>query len=130
MTRKKLRSEAGSESVDAYISRCPKSVQAGLRAVRAAIREVAPDATETTSYFDIPGYSYPGYDYNGMFVWFSFQKTGIGLHLRPPVVERHTKELAGYPRTKSIVRFPPDQPVPVALVKRLVTASLNVMRAT
>jgi uncharacterized protein YdhG (YjbR/CyaY superfamily) len=82
MKKKKVDAAEDRMSVEAYIANCPKEIQSKLKGIRAAIREVAPGATETTSYFDIPGYSYPGYDYNGMFVWFSFKEPNIRLHLR------------------------------------------------
>lgn len=81
--------------MDEYIAGCPKEVQGKLKKIRAAIREVAPGSTETVSYFHIPGYSYEGYDYSGMFAWFSFKKPDVRLHLRPPVIEDHKKELVG-----------------------------------
>jgi uncharacterized protein YdhG (YjbR/CyaY superfamily) len=118
--------EAG--GVDEYIGKCPKEAQVKLRRIRAAIREVAPGATETVSYFQWPGYSYAGYDYNGMFVWFSFREPDVRLHLRPPVVQDHKKELGGYKTTRAIVSFPKDEEIPIALVKKLVKASLKVMR--
>ena len=61
--------------VDAYIASAPEEAHSKLREIRTVIREVAPDAYERTDYFQIPGYSYEGYDYNGMFVWFSFKKS-------------------------------------------------------
>jgi uncharacterized protein YdhG (YjbR/CyaY superfamily) len=114
--------------VDEYIAKCPKEAQVQLRRIRAAIREVAPGSTETVSYFEWPGYSYEGYDYNGMFVWFSFREPHVRLHLRPPVVQDHKRELAGYKTTRAIVSFPVDGEVPLALVKKLVKASLKAMR--
>jgi hypothetical protein len=78
--------------------------------------------------FQMPGYSYPGYDYDGMFAWFSFRKSYIRLHVRPPVIQEHSKELAGYPTTKAIVSFPMDKPIPLTLVKKLVRASLKTMK--
>ena len=36
-----------------------------LKKIRLAIREAAPGATERTDYFQLPGYSYEGYDYDG-----------------------------------------------------------------
>ena len=41
--------------VDEYIARCPKEAQGGLAKIRAAIRAVAPGATERTDYFQMPG---------------------------------------------------------------------------
>jgi uncharacterized protein YdhG (YjbR/CyaY superfamily) len=63
-----------------------------------------------------------------MFAWFSFKKPCIRLHVRPPVIREHKKELAGYGTTKAIVSFPPDKPISTMLVKKLVKASLKVMK--
>lgn len=114
--------------VDEYIEKCPKEAQGGLVKIRAAIQAAAPGATERTDYFQMPGYSYPGFDYDGMFAWFSFKKPYIRLHVRPPVIQEHGKELASYPTTKAIVSFPMGKPIPMGLVKRLVKGSLKAMK--
>jgi uncharacterized protein YdhG (YjbR/CyaY superfamily) len=125
---KRIPHESGTSDVDAYIAECPRNIQDKLKEIRAAIKEVAPGATETTSYFHMPGYYYPGYDYNGMFAWFGLQKSHISLLLRPPTIQTYEKELAGYSMTKAAVHFPLDKKVPVPLVKKLVKASLKVMK--
>ena len=110
------------------ISKCPKEVQSNLRKIRTAIQEAAPGSTERTDYFQMPGFSYEGYDYDGMFAWFSFKKPYVRLHVRPPVIKDYKKELAGYRATTAIVSFPADKTVPIGLVKKLVRASVKVMR--
>jgi uncharacterized protein YdhG (YjbR/CyaY superfamily) len=117
-------------NVDDYIAHCPKAAQVKLSKIRAAIHEIAPDATERTDYFQIPGYSYEGYDYNGMFAWFSFKKPSVRLHVRPPVIQEHKSELVGYATTKAIISFPVDKELPFQLIKKLVKESLKVMKAT
>jgi uncharacterized protein YdhG (YjbR/CyaY superfamily) len=114
--------------VDEYIAKCPKEAQGDLVKIRAAIRAAAPGAAERTDYFQMPGYSYPGFDYDGMFAWFSFKKPHIRLHVRPPAIQEHRKELAGYPATKAIVSFPMGRPIPMTLVKKLVKGSLKAMK--
>jgi uncharacterized protein YdhG (YjbR/CyaY superfamily) len=126
---KRISSESGSRDVDAYIARAPSEVQGKLKEIRAAIREVAPGATETTSYFQMPGYFYPGYDYNGMFVWFGLQKSHLSILLRPPTIQIHERELAGYDRTKAAVHLPMGEKTPVPLIKKLVKTSLGIMMA-
>jgi len=116
------------DEVDKYIEKCPSGARAGLAEIRAAIRAAAPGAAERTDYFQMPGYSYPGFAYDGMFIWFSFKPPSIRLHVRPPVLQDHAGELGGYATTKAIVSFPMDQPVPLKLVRKLVKASLAVMR--
>jgi uncharacterized protein YdhG (YjbR/CyaY superfamily) len=63
-----------------------------------------------------------------MFAWFSFKKPHVRVHVVPAAIQKHKKELAGYARTKAIVTFPPQKPVPIALVKKLVKASLKAMK--
>jgi uncharacterized protein YdhG (YjbR/CyaY superfamily) len=120
--------KAATSEVDKYIASCEKQAQGNLAKIRAAIRAAAPGATERTDYFEMPGYSYPGFDYDGMFAWFSCRKGYVRLHVRPPVIQEHSEELADFPTTKAIVSFPMDQPVPLALVKKLVKASIRVMK--
>lgn len=125
----KKKSDIKPGGVAEYIAGCPKDAQAALKGIRAAIRPIAPKAIETVSYFDMPGYHLPGdYAYNGMFVWFSYKKPYARLHLWPPVIKNHKKELAGYPTTTAIVSFPADKKVSAALVKKLVKASLATMK--
>jgi uncharacterized protein YdhG (YjbR/CyaY superfamily) len=106
------------KSVDAYISAAPREVQDKLRQIRAAIREVAPTAVESISY------GMPGYD-KGQVAWFGLMKAHIGLYLRPPIIAEHNNELADYQTTKSAVRFPLDNGLPVPLIKQLVKARIE-----
>jgi len=128
LTKRKKSESIEPGGIDEYIAGCPEEVRDKLVRMRAAIREAAPGSTETVSYFEMPGYFYEGYDYNGMFVWFSFRKPHVRLHLRPPVIEDHKRELAGYRTTKAIVCFPVDKDLPIPLVKKLVEASLKAMK--
>lgn len=107
------------KNVDDYISAAPAEARAKLEEVRAAIREVAPTAAESV-YYQIPYY-----DYKGMLAWFGLQKRHIGLYIRPPVIQEHKKELAGYKTTISAVHLPLDKRIPVSLVKKLVRARMK-----
>ena len=114
--------------VDEYIEKCPKDVQSNLQKIRLAIQSVAPGSIETVSYFQMPGYSYKGYEYNGMFVWFSYKEPFIRLHLRPLIISTFKNELTNYKTTKAIVNFLEDKDIPTKLVKKLVEASIKVMK--
>lgn len=117
--------------VDGYIAACPQEVQVKLGQIRNAVREVAPDATETVSYFQFPGYGYPdqGYDYSGMFAWFSYKKPYIRLHARPPVVADHKQEFKeNYVMNVGAVSIPEQENISTALVKKMVKASLQAMK--
>lgn len=115
--------------VEEYILKHPKEIQDKLSTIRSAIRKVAPDAIETLSYFGIPGYSYEGYDYNGMFAWFSYKAPYIRLHVRPPVAENHINELKGCKISTGIIGFPEKNVLSPTLIKKLVEASLDEMKS-
>ncbi len=118
-------------SVTAYIKSAPQEVQNNLKAIRTAIQTSAPGATERTDYFKMPGYSYDnkGYDYDGMFAWFSFKGSRVRLHVRPPVIQDHKKELVGCLTSTGIVTFPENNKIPLKLIKKMVRASVKVMKA-
>jgi uncharacterized protein YdhG (YjbR/CyaY superfamily) len=115
--------ESGRTDVDEYISSAPKRAQAKLRQVRAAIREAAPEATESISY------RMPYYAYKGRLAWFGLHTSHIGLYIRPPVVEEHRRELEGYETTKSAVHLPLDRDLPVRLILTLVRARVRMNEA-
>jgi uncharacterized protein YdhG (YjbR/CyaY superfamily) len=114
--------------VDEYIEKYPQEVQIKLKEIRGAIEEVSSGAIQTVSYFQMPGYSYAGYDYNGMFAWFSFKNPYVRIHLRPPVIENYKKELKDFVTTDAIVSFPINEELPIELIKKLVKASVQVMK--
>lgn len=130
MAKKVSPRRALANHVDKYIANAPKAAQGKMREVRAAIRAAAPGATERTDYFNWPGYSYDdeSYDYSGMFAWFSFKDPYIRLHVRPPVIQNYKKQLTGFFTTKAVVGFAPDKPLSMAMVKKLVKASIKVMK--
>jgi uncharacterized protein YdhG (YjbR/CyaY superfamily) len=113
------------KTVDEYIDAAPKEMQPKLREVRGAIRETAPEAVESISY-GMPYYSYKGKTgIKARLCYFGLLKTSIGFYLRPPVINDHKQELAGYISTKSAVNFPLDKPIPIPLVKQLVSSRLK-----
>lgn len=111
---------SGAEPVEQYIRAAPAETRAVLRAVRAAIREAAPETEESTSY-GIPFFSYRGEaGVDARLCYFKLQRASIGLYLRPKDLTPHSREIAEFVSTKSALRFRLDQPVPIPLIKRLV----------
>ena len=103
-----------SPAVDAYIAAFPSAVRTRLTQVRRTIRTAAPKATEVISY------RIPAYRMNGMLVFFAGFKQHIGLF--PPVRgdARLEKAVAKYAGPKGNLRFPYDEPLPLALIARIV----------
>ena len=119
----KLAVDEGTRAVDAYIQSAGGVARKKLQEVRSAIREVAPEARESISY------GIPYYDYKGRLAWFGLHTNHIGLYLRPPIIQKHRKELEGYVTTISAVHLPLDREIPVPLVKKLVRARMKINEA-
>jgi uncharacterized protein YdhG (YjbR/CyaY superfamily) len=104
------------KSVNEYISKAPKEHQEKLNQLRDLILEVAPEAEEKISY------AMPYYGYKGRFAYFAFAKKHIGLYLTPPIMEIFKDELKNYETATATIRFPLDEKLPVALIKKLLKA--------
>ena len=100
--------------IDAYIARFPIDVQAILEQVRTAIRNAAPDATEVISY------QMPAFKQHGILVYFAGWQKHIGLY--PPISGNKPleKAVARFAGPKGNLQFPLDEPMPLALIERIV----------
>jgi uncharacterized protein YdhG (YjbR/CyaY superfamily) len=107
-------SKDGFTSIDQYIATFPEDRQALLQAVRAAIREAAPEAVEVISY------QMPAFAQDGNLVYFAGLKDHIGFYPTPGGIEAFQDELSRYRTTKGAVNFPVDQPLPLELISKVV----------
>jgi uncharacterized protein YdhG (YjbR/CyaY superfamily) len=99
---------------DDYADRFPREVQQLLRKMRLTIRKAAPKAAEKISY------GIPAFTFNGMLVWFAAFRGHMGFYPGAGAVATFKKELSAYKRAKGSVQFPLDQPLPLAVVSRMV----------
>lgn len=104
------------KNVDAYIKAAPVEVRAKLVQLRKIVRTLAPRAEEGISY------GMPYYKLNGALVGFAAFKNHIGF-FPGAIVKEFEKELAGYETAKGTVRFPLEKPLPVTLIRKLISAS-------
>jgi len=109
--------------VDGYIATFPRDVQALLERVRRTIRAAAPKATELISY------NIPAYRQNGMLVYFAGFQGHIGLY--PPVRGNAAleKAVARYAGPRGNLKFSHQQPLPLALIARIVRFKVKQDRA-
>lgn len=121
MPRTTSRRAAG--SIDEYIATFPPGVQRILEQIRATIRAAAPDAEEVISY------AIPAFKGHGVLVYFAAFKAHIGFF--PPVSGSVALEAAAsrYAGPKGNLRFPLDQPIPHALIARIVKLRVRQDRA-
>ena len=105
------------KNVDEYLAGVPEPARSTLKRMRAVIRSaVPPQATETISY------GIPAFKYKGSLVWFAGFSDHCSLFPTASVIQTFKNELKGYKTSKGTIRFPVDEPLPEALVKKLVKA--------
>ena len=108
-------------TVDDYIAAQSAAAQPRLRELRAIIRAAVPEAAEVISY------GMPTYKFHVGSVYFGAAKHHCALY--GSAMDACTDELRGYDTSKGTVRFPLDQPIPEALVRKLVVSKAEPQRS-
>ncbi len=94
-------------------------VQRLLRKMRETIQKAAPKATDTISY------RMPAFRLDGILVWYAAHTRHIGFYPGASAIAAFKKALSGYTSAKGSVQFPFDEPLPLALVARIVKYRVN-----
>ncbi len=111
-------------TVDEYIAAAHEPARAMLTKMRAAIRAALPaDAVEVISY------RMPAFKLGKIVVWFAAFQSHCSLFPTAAVMDRYRNGLAGYKCSKGTVQFPLDKPLPVALIKRLAKARMELIES-
>lgn len=103
--------KAGTD-VNAYIAAAPKEARAQLTQLRKILKAVAPDAEERISY------RMPYYTYHGALAGFAAFKDHISLF--GALSDEHKEWFQGYSTAKGTIHFTIGQPLPVALIRKLI----------
>ncbi|MBK8594610.1 MAG: DUF1801 domain-containing protein [Holophagales bacterium] len=102
------------KSIDEYVAAFPPGVRKLLEDVRRAIQEAAPGAGEAIKY------RMPTFTLNGNLVHFAACARHVGFYPAPSAIEKFRKELSAWKGAKGSVQFPLDEPMPLALIGRIV----------
>lgn len=106
--------------VDAYLAALDEPKRGTLEALRRTILEIAPDAEQVISY-RVPAFRVGGKTIAG---FAAFKNHLSYLPFSGSVLPKLADELTGYSGTKSALHFPIDEPMPKALVAKLIAARL------
>ena len=109
------------EEVDQYLGGLDEPKRSTLEALRRAILEVVPEAEQVISY-RVPAFRVRGKIVAG---FAAFKNHLSYLPFSGSVLGQLAGELHGYEMTKSSLHFPVDQPLPDALVKRLIALRVS-----
>ncbi|TYP74826.1 iron chaperone [Paenibacillus methanolicus] len=113
-------------TIDAYIAGVAPDIRERLQALRNVIKEAAPDATEKMSD------QMPTFELHGDLVHFAAFANHIGFNPTPSGIAAFREELSAYKGDEGTVQFPPDQPLPLDLVRAIVRFRVaeNIEQAT
>jgi len=108
------------KTIDEYLARVQPEQLAVLERLRATIHAAAPGAEEYI------GYGLAGFKFNGRpLVYFGAWEKHCALYAASPAVQKKfQKELKGFELSKGTIKFTPEKPLPIALVKKLIKARI------
>jgi uncharacterized protein YdhG (YjbR/CyaY superfamily) len=102
-------------TIEEYVNLFPAEQRAALEKIRKTIKEAAPKAEEYV------GYGMAGYKLNGVLVYFGGFKNHCSFFPAGySVIKKFSSELKQYKTSKGTIQFPLDQPVPTALIRKMV----------
>jgi uncharacterized protein YdhG (YjbR/CyaY superfamily) len=108
------------EDVDEYLRAVEEPKRSTLQTLRRTILEIVPEAEQVISY-GVPAFRVRGKTVAG---FAAFKNHLAYLPFSGSVLGKLADELDGYTMTKSSLHFPVDDPLPTALVKRLIATRL------
>jgi uncharacterized protein YdhG (YjbR/CyaY superfamily) len=106
------------KTIDEYLAGVKADQRSALEKLRRAIRAAAPSVEETISY------GIPAFRLNGRALVFfgAWAKHCAFYPGSSASLKKFRSDLKGFQISKGTIRFSPDNPLPVALVKKLVKA--------
>lgn len=119
-----MSTEPTARDIDEYIAAFPDETRQALESVRALVREILPEGTETISY------AIPTFDLDGHHVvHFAGYPNHLGIYPIPHGVAGTPEELKPFQHGKGTARFPLDQPLPMPVIRTMVEALVAEARA-
>jgi uncharacterized protein YdhG (YjbR/CyaY superfamily) len=116
--RRELSSKRKIETIDDYLAGLDEDKRAALERLRKTIKTIVPRAEECISY-QLPAFRLDG----RVLVWFGAASKHCAFYPGGSV-DDFKRELEDYDISKGTIRFQPDRPLPVALVRKLIKARI------
>src|SRR4051794_29175644 len=111
-------------TVDEYVAALPDDVRQVMENLRRSIRTVVPDAGETISYA-MPTFTLDGLPLVHVAAW----KKHVGLYPLPAMDDELGREVAPYRAAKDTMQLRYAEPIPYALVERVLAAMVAQRRS-
>ena len=111
-------------TIDEFLARLDADKRAALAKLRRDVHAAAPEVEEVISY-GMPGFKLDG----RMLVWMGVGAAHCAFYPTAAPIALYARELSRYETSKGTIRFAPSEPLPTALVKKLVRARVAAVRA-
>lgn len=105
-----------------YINSAPKEAQEKLNEIRAILKKVAPNATETMKWGS------PVFEEKRILFSYSAFKSHLNFMPTHSALEPFKEELAGYKTGKDTIQFPYNKPLPAELILKIAAFRVNDVR--
>jgi uncharacterized protein YdhG (YjbR/CyaY superfamily) len=104
------------KEIDTYIELQPENVRVILTELRQTIKMAVPEAEELISY------RMPAFRFHGILVWYAAFKNHYSIFIRPHILSVFKDELSpfGLSESKSAIKIPLNEPVPIQLLTKIV----------
>jgi uncharacterized protein YdhG (YjbR/CyaY superfamily) len=112
---------AGPTSVEEYMAALPEASRVALEKLRTTIKAAAPEATDAISY-QMPAFKEQG---RSLVCYAAFKDHYSLFPMSMKVIEEHKEALKPYLTGKGTIRFDMDEPLPAALVKKIVNSRMR-----
>ena len=102
------------KTVNEYIATFPKNTQDIIKEIRKTVKEAAPNAVEVISY------NMSAIKFHGILVYYAAYKNHLGIYPTANGIEAFKEELSSYKWSKAAIQFPIAEPMPLALITKIV----------
>ena len=121
MKAKERDAAADAKAIERCLEMAPEPARKIMEEIRATVRAAAPKET-----IEVFSYGMPGFRYKGALLWYGAFKNHVGFYPgSPPMIKSLAEELKNFKTSKGAIQFPLGEPLPKALVKKIVKLRVN-----
>jgi uncharacterized protein YdhG (YjbR/CyaY superfamily) len=127
-------SSTAPQTVEQYHARVPEPARSTLNKVRARIKEITIRSAAPAETTEVISYGIPASKINqpkrkGILMWYAAFSDHCSLFPTASVIKTFKEDLKDYTLSKGTIHFPVDEPLPAALLKKMVKARLAEMES-
>ncbi len=107
------------QSIENYLQQFPEEIRSMLQTLHMTIKKEIPEAEEIISY------NMPAFRLYENIVYYAAFKNHIGLYPTSSPIAAFKEDLKPFKTSKGAIQFPLDKPLPLDLIRKIVTFRLQ-----